>query len=89
MQTRYIEEAHGVVTIDANYIKPGIASIQLLIIKNRAVFFDTGTTRSLPYVQEVLKLKGLSQTDVDFIVPTHVHLDHADAALDRVKALLG
>ncbi|MDJ0957468.1 MAG: MBL fold metallo-hydrolase [Arenicellales bacterium] len=86
MQTRYFDEAHGVVTIDANYIKPGIASIQLLINKNRAVFFDTGTTRSLPYVQEVLKLKGLNQTDVDFVVPTHVHLDHAGGAGAMMRA---
>ena len=80
MQTTYFDQAHGVVTIDANYIQPGIASIQLLINKNRAVFIDTGTTQSMPYVREVLKLKGLSQTDVDFVIPTHVHLDHAGGA---------
>ena len=86
MQTSYFDEAHGVVTIDANYIKPGIASIQLLINKGHAVFFDTGTTRSLPYVEEVLKLKGLSQKDVDFVVPTHVHLDHAGGAGAMMQA---
>ena len=86
MQTRFFEEAHGVVTIDANYIKPGIASIQLLVNKHHAVFFDTGTARSLPYVQEVLRHKGLSQTDVDFVVPTHVHLDHAGGAGAMMQA---
>ena len=86
MQTTYFDQAHGVVTIDANYIQPGIASIQLLINKNRAVFIDTGTTQSMPYVREVLKLKGLSQTDIDFVIPTHVHLDHAGGAGAMMRA---
>lgn len=86
MPARYFDEAHGVVTIDANYIKPGIASIQLLIHEHRAALFDTGTTRSLPFVQEVLKLKGLNETDVDYVIPTHVHLDHAGGAGAMMRA---
>lgn len=77
---RYVDEDNGVTTVDAEYIRPGIASIHLLIADGHAALFDTGTSLSLRPVIEVLKIKGLSETDVDFVIPTHVHLDHAGGA---------
>lgn len=80
MDALYYDRAHGITTIDARYIKPGIASIQMMVQDGRASFFDTGTTRSLPFVLDVMRAKGLRDTDVDFVIPTHVHLDHAGGA---------
>lgn len=79
-------DAGGVTTIDAHYIKPGIASLQLMIERGRAAFFDTGTTRSLPHAIEALHKHGLAAADVDFVIPTHVHLDHAGGAGAMMQA---
>lgn len=86
MSAIYVDEPHGIVTIDAQYINPGIASLQLLIEDDHAAFIDTGTARSLPYVREVLQRKGLRDGDVDFVIPTHVHLDHAGGAGAMMQA---
>lgn len=76
----YYDNRYGITTIDAQYIRPGVASFHLMIEGGRAAFFDTGTTRSLERALGALKRKGLGPDDVDFVVPTHVHLDHAGGA---------
>ena len=80
------DTGYGVTTIDAQYIKPGIASLQLLIAAGHAAFIDTGTSRSLPHVAEVLAAKGIATGSVDFVIPTHVHLDHAGGAGAMMRA---
>lgn len=82
----YIDESHGIVTIDAQYIKTGIASLQLIVHDRHAAFVDTGTSLSLAGARKVLQLKGLSDADVDFVIPTHVHLDHAGGAGAMMQA---
>ncbi len=82
----YHDSVHGITTIDAQYIKPGIASLQLVVENGHAAFIDTGTTRSLPFVQDVLAAKGIVNTDVDYVIPTHVHLDHAGGAGAMMRA---
>jgi len=39
-----------------------------------------GTNYSVPYVKEALSQIGLSFSDVSYVIPTHVHLDHAGGA---------
>ncbi|MGD9787950.1 MAG: MBL fold metallo-hydrolase [Sulfuricellaceae bacterium] len=41
---------------------------------------DTGTNHSLPYLLEALETKNLAPENVDYVVVTHVHLDHAGGA---------
>ena len=71
---------HGITMIDAEYAQSGIASIYLLEQAGQVAIIETGTTHSVPYVDEVLKSTGLSFDDVAYIIPTHVHLDHAGGA---------
>lgn len=42
-----------------------------------AGFIDTGTNNSIPILLEVLRRKGISRERVAYLMPTHVHLDHA------------
>ena len=47
----------------------------------RAAFIDTGTNFALPRLLGALAALGLSHVDaVDYVIPTHVHLDHAGGA---------
>ena len=62
------------------YVQPGHACCYLMVENGRAAFIDTGTGNSVPYLLETLNLKNLSVEDVDYVIPTHVHLDHAGGA---------
>ena len=82
----WYDTVHGITTVDAQYVKPGVASIQLVVQDGHAAFIDTGTTLSLPFVQEALAAKGIDPTCVDYVIPTHVHLDHAGGAGAMMEA---
>jgi glyoxylase-like metal-dependent hydrolase (beta-lactamase superfamily II) len=71
---------HGISMIDAEYGQSGTASIYLLEQAGQVAIIETGTNHSVPYVEEVLLSKGLSFDDVAYVIPTHVHLDHAGGA---------
>jgi len=78
--TRTIDFEHGITAIDAHYHRPGLAAFYLLIEGKQAAFIDTGTSRSVPDALEALAAKGLGPEDVAYVIPTHVHLDHAGGA---------
>jgi glyoxylase-like metal-dependent hydrolase (beta-lactamase superfamily II) len=71
---------HGISVIDAEYQRRGLAAIYLMIEGNRAALIDTGTSLSVPGVLSVLHSKRMPLENVDFVIPTHVHLDHAGGA---------
>jgi glyoxylase-like metal-dependent hydrolase (beta-lactamase superfamily II) len=73
-------------TIDADYVQPDTAGFHMMIENGRAAFFDTGTTLSLPNAIAALEARGLSTGDVQFVIPTHVHLDHAGGAGAMMRA---
>lgn len=76
----YKSLGHGISCIDTQYIRPGLASCYLIEQNNHAAFIDTGTNFTTPLLLELLKIKNIPVDNVDFIIPTHVHLDHAGGA---------
>lgn len=76
---------HGISAIDAHYQRPGLAAFYLLIEGDRAAFIDTGTSRSVPDALDALQRKGLSPEQVAYVIPTHVHLDHAGGAGEMMR----
>ncbi|TGJ98792.1 MBL fold metallo-hydrolase [Leptospira langatensis] len=64
-------------TIDCGYVEPGVACAYLLIDGNRASFVENNTNFAVPLLLEALKEEGLGPDSVDYIIITHVHLDHA------------
>lgn len=77
---------HGIYAIDALYTRPRLAAIHLIVEQGRAAFFDTGTNASLPQVLAALDEVGVAPTAVDFVIPSHVHLDHAGGAGAMMQA---
>lgn len=77
----------GITAIDADYVRPRLAASHLVIDGGRAAFVDTGTTRSLPNLLAALAAKGVDPADVDWVLATHVHLDHAGGAGALMQAL--
>mgnify|MGYP000022345944 CR=1 FL=1 len=71
---------HDIIQIDTGYLRAGLAACYLIIDNNRVAVIDTGVEKTCDRVETVLVERGLTFNDVDFIVPTHVHLDHAGGA---------
>ncbi len=71
---------HGITRIDAGYVRPALDAFYLVVEKGRAAFVDTGTSHALPRALEALERAGLTPADVDYVMPTHVHLDHGGGA---------
>ena len=67
----------GITCIDVEYIRPRMACCYLIVHNGKAAIIETGTNFSVPLILQCLRDKGLSVNDVEFIIPTHVHLDHA------------
>lgn len=80
MQAIVYEYDYGISCIDTMYVQAGHAACYLIIHNGRAAFIDTGTGNTVPYLLEVLTQKNLCLEDVDYVIPTHVHLDHAGGA---------
>jgi glyoxylase-like metal-dependent hydrolase (beta-lactamase superfamily II) len=77
----------GITTVDAQYERPGFASVHLIERAGRVAIVDTGTNDSVPLVLAALAALGLAPESVDVVFITHVHLDHAGGAGALMRAL--
>ncbi|MFN7693929.1 MAG: MBL fold metallo-hydrolase [Burkholderiales bacterium] len=68
---------HGIYAIDTGFQRPRFDAAYLLVDEGRAAFIDAGTNFAVPRLLEALAALGLSPKEVDYVIPTHVHLDHA------------
>ena len=71
---------NGIYAVDALYLRPRLAAVHLIKEDARVALVDTGTNDSLPHVLGALKELGVSIDQVDYILLTHIHLDHAGGA---------
>ena len=71
--------------IDALYIKPRVASIYLLREGDEVAIIETGTFHSVANVLATLQQLGIDRSQVKYVIPTHVHLDHAGGAGEMMR----
>jgi glyoxylase-like metal-dependent hydrolase (beta-lactamase superfamily II) len=85
---------HGIYAIDTGFQRPRFDAAYLMVESGRAAFIDTGTNHAVPRLLAALEALGLTPNAVDWVIPTHVHLDHAGGvgllmdALPRARALV-
>ncbi|WP_284615232.1 MBL fold metallo-hydrolase [Aquabacterium humicola] len=77
----------GLYAVDTGFHRPRFDAAYLLVERGRAAFVDTGTNHAVPRLLAALEALGLAPADVDFVIPTHVHLDHAGGAGLLMKSL--
>lgn len=70
----------GIYALDSGYVRPFLDSIHLIVEKGHVAVVDTGNSASLARVQAQLGRLGLGPEAVDFVILTHIHLDHAGGA---------
>jgi glyoxylase-like metal-dependent hydrolase (beta-lactamase superfamily II) len=68
----------GIHTIDTHYLgRAEFAAAYLIVEQGRAAFIDNNTNAAVPTLLAALDQAGLSPDDVEYLILTHVHLDHA------------
>lgn len=77
----------GIHTIDTGFVRPGFDAAYLIVENGRGAFIDCGTNHSVPRLMAALNDAGLAPDDVDWLILTHVHLDHAGGAGELLAQL--
>ena len=82
MLTRY---EHDIYSVDAQYVRPKHAAIHLILENGRVAFVDSGCNDSIPNALRALDELGVSVDSVDYVMLSHIHLDHAGGAGTMMK----
>ena len=80
MKATFQELGNGITVVDAEYMQTGVAALYIVEEAGTVAIIETGSNSTVPYIREVLESKQLSFNDVRYIMPTHIHLDHAGGA---------
>lgn len=80
------EIADGIFCIETGLYRHGLAACYLVRSGDRLAFVDTGTAKTFPGLLGVIEALGLTPAHVDFVMPTHVHLDHAGGSGNLMRA---
>ena len=81
-----IDYHNGIYAFDAGYVRPLLAAIHLIESEGRAAFVDTANFEVMPQALAALEARGLGTESVDFVILTHIHLDHAGGAGAMMEA---
>jgi glyoxylase-like metal-dependent hydrolase (beta-lactamase superfamily II) len=75
-----IDYEFGISAIDTGFPRPVYNAVHLIVENGRVAVVDSANNASVPLVLEALREKGLPPENVDYVILTHVHLDHSGGA---------
>lgn len=81
------EVADGVFRVDVRYPSAGRTCCYLIRHNGAAAVIDCGGKRGVAAVLEALQTLGLTAAAVEWLTPTHAHLDHAGGAGELMQQL--
>ena len=71
----------GISAIDAGFpIRNLQSAVHIIVEGGRVAVIDTSSNRAVPRVLDALQRRGMRPEDVDYVILTHIHLDHAGGA---------
>ena len=71
---------HGITVVDTGFVRERFDASYLIVQQGRGAFVDTGTNHAVPRLLAAMRQQGLAPDAVDWVILTHVHLDHAGGA---------
>lgn len=82
-----IDQGEGIYTIDTGYQRSGLVASHLMHHNGRYAFIDVGTSSCLASLRAAMEELDIRPDQVDYVMVTHVHLDHAGAAGSLMREL--
>jgi glyoxylase-like metal-dependent hydrolase (beta-lactamase superfamily II) len=70
----------GITCVDTLQERPGLACCYLLQRGDDVALIECGTAHGVPGLLALLQQRGIERERVRYVIPTHVHLDHAGGA---------
>lgn len=86
MPTALIDYHNGIHAFTAECIQPLTTAIHVIESDGRAAFVDTANIGIVPQALGALDTLGLGPEAVDYVILTHIHLDHAGGAGAMMEA---
>ena len=77
----------GITRIDTAMVHDELAACYLLEDAGECAIIETGTHNTVPIILSLLAEKGIDRRQVKYVIPTHVHLDHAGGVGGLMEAL--
>lgn len=75
-----IDYGRGIYAFDSGYMRPQLAAVHLVREGAHVALIDCGTAHSVPRILRALDALDIAPKQVDYLILTHVHLDHAGGA---------
>lgn len=83
----YAEIGYSITRIDTAMMREGLAACYLLQGGDEYAVIETGTHNTVPIILALLEQRDIERGQVKFVIPTHVHLDHAGGVGGLMQAL--
>lgn len=77
---RLVLIADGLYRFDTGYLRVGHTACYIVVNDGHAAIVDSGVTATAKPLLLALEQTGIGPDAIDWVIPTHVHLDHAGGA---------
>ncbi|MBL8492381.1 MAG: MBL fold metallo-hydrolase [Rhodocyclaceae bacterium] len=81
------DHGSGIYAIDSGFGRPFMDAVHLVVEGGRCAIVDTAVNDSVPRVLDTLAFLDIPRDRVDYVILTHVHLDHAGGAGSLMREL--
>ena len=71
---------HDIHCLDAHFVRDNLAAFYLMREGEEVAIIETGTCHSIANLQQTMTALEISPSQIKYIIPTHIHLDHAGGA---------
>ncbi|MDR2882076.1 MAG: MBL fold metallo-hydrolase [Azoarcus sp.] len=83
-----VRQSNGIYIVDSGYSgQPRLAAVHFIVDHGQVAIIDTGSNSSVPHILSALASLNIVPEAVKWVIPTHLHLDHAGGVGSLMCAL--
>jgi len=83
-----VRQSNGIYIVDSRCSgQSGGSAVHFIVDHGRVAIIDTGSNASVPTILSALAYLGIVPEAVEWVIPTHLHLDHAEGVGSLMCAL--